>query len=74
MSAAEARAQGYAPPFKPTRGVRVRLKDAPGVWTILDQAPGRGCWWVMAVDEVAQEHCVGSSTMREVPSKGMSAA
>lgn len=74
MSAAEARAQGYMPPFTAARGVRVNLNDAPGVWSILDKAPGRGRWWVVAADDEAKAHCAGKSTMREAATKEMSAA
>lgn len=41
--------------LKPRRGMLVLIADTPGVWQVMDQAPGMvGGWWLTPWDEDAR--------------------
>jgi hypothetical protein len=42
--------------ISPKRGIKVTVEGVPGVWTVLEQSPERGSWWVQAHDDAAREH------------------
>ncbi|WP_181034039.1 hypothetical protein [Arthrobacter sp. GMC3] len=40
--------------IKPRIGMVVKLTDKPGLWQVLDRAPGAGAWWMLAWDDDAR--------------------
>ncbi|SEE83471.1 hypothetical protein SAMN04489740_2720 [Arthrobacter alpinus] len=54
--------------IKPRIGMTVRLTTNPGLWQVLDRAPGVGLWWMLAYDEEARggDSMYSSATYREM--------
>jgi hypothetical protein len=50
----------YMPSVKPKVGMRVGLTNQPGQWQVISQAPDRGTWWLVALDDTAR----AASTLR----------
>lgn len=44
----------YVENIKPRIGMVVRMTIKPGLWQVLDRAPGVGAWWMLAYDDEAR--------------------